>query len=341
MGNKMGNSLQKRLFKFLIKLITCERVLLLSVFLTLIYSSSASAQIDTTENYPLKKGNRWEYFNLIWEPNFYTRAILEVEDDTVMDNGKKYTRIKETVYNYDNNYVILFKDISYSYKRGVDNKYVYEYFANNPQCSDKEDLVFDFTASVGTLWPSCNRSNGIQDYYGVQRRGYSNFGFHNNLPTYQLAYNVTLKESNGKIDTVWSIVDASNYHVVLKGIGMIRFCETFDLKAYLINGEQYGTFTNVSVKTYEAPLSFTLKPAYPNPFNPSTNITFSLPEAGEANLTIYDNLGRQVSELVNDYMVAGSHIVKFTPGGALPSGIYFIRLQQGKYLTTSKVIFQK
>ena len=75
----------------------------------------------------------------------------------------------------------------------------------------------------------------------------------------------------------------------------------------------------------ELPREYALHGNYPNPFNPTTTISFSLPEAAEVQLAIYDLLGRQMHVLVSNQMTAGVHEVQFAADN-LPSGTYFYRL---------------
>ncbi len=70
---------------------------------------------------------------------------------------------------------------------------------------------------------------------------------------------------------------------------------------------------------------FTLMQNYPNPFNPATVISYELIKGGHVELKVYDALGREISTLVDGYMLAGRHRVDFN-GAQLPSGIYFYRL---------------
>ncbi|MCX6601707.1 MAG: T9SS type A sorting domain-containing protein [bacterium] len=80
--------------------------------------------------------------------------------------------------------------------------------------------------------------------------------------------------------------------------------------------------------------------AYPNPFNPSATIRFSLPRRGEAELVVYDVTGREVSVLVDGVLVAGEHRVPFD-GARLPSGIYFARLTAAGAQATQKLLLLK
>ncbi len=76
------------------------------------------------------------------------------------------------------------------------------------------------------------------------------------------------------------------------------------------------------------PVSFSLEQNYPNPFNPTTTITFYLPYETEVNLTVYDVLGNEISQLLGEVMNAGKHNIQFSSEG-LASGIYFYRLFAG------------
>ena len=86
----------------------------------------------------------------------------------------------------------------------------------------------------------------------------------------------------------------------------------------------------------ETPASFSLAQNHPNPFNPSTNITFSLPEASDVKLSVFDITGREVAELVNGYIAAGNHVVAFNAED-LPSGLYLYRIQAGSYVQTKRM----
>ena len=75
---------------------------------------------------------------------------------------------------------------------------------------------------------------------------------------------------------------------------------------------------------------------YPNPFNPTTVIKYTMPEAGEVVLKVYNMIGQEVATLVNGTMSAGSHTVNFNAKG-LPTGIYIARLQTGAKVVSSKL----
>ena len=93
------------------------------------------------------------------------------------------------------------------------------------------------------------------------------------------------------------------------------------------------------------PADFALSQNYPNPFNPETAIEFSLPEASDVELTIYNVLGQQVRVLVNGSYSAGVQRVAWNGrddhGQRVSSGVYFYRLTSGSFSQTRKMMLLK
>lgn len=79
---------------------------------------------------------------------------------------------------------------------------------------------------------------------------------------------------------------------------------------------------------------------YPNPFNPSTTISFSLPSRSFVTLKIYDVIGREVATLVSESLDAGFHSRQWN-ASYLSSGIYFYRMKAGTFVSTKKLILLK
>jgi hypothetical protein len=88
------------------------------------------------------------------------------------------------------------------------------------------------------------------------------------------------------------------------------------------------------------PVQFELSQNYPNPFNPTTTIKYSIPENSYVSLNIYNILGQEVSELVNNYQASGSYSVNFNSSG-LSSGIYFYKLTAGSNTQVNKMLLLK
>lgn len=85
---------------------------------------------------------------------------------------------------------------------------------------------------------------------------------------------------------------------------------------------------------------FQLKQNYPNPFNNNTKIEFCLPQQSKVMLTVYNILGQKVSELVNETMSSGQHIINFNIND-LSSGVYFYTLKAGNNIATKKMLYLK
>ncbi len=85
---------------------------------------------------------------------------------------------------------------------------------------------------------------------------------------------------------------------------------------------------------------FELYANYPNPFNPSTNISFSLPKRSFVSLKVFDLIGREITTLLSEELPAGNHTRQWNANRE-PSGIYLYRLQAGSFTETKKLILLK
>ncbi|NMB82238.1 MAG: T9SS type A sorting domain-containing protein [Ignavibacteria bacterium] len=79
---------------------------------------------------------------------------------------------------------------------------------------------------------------------------------------------------------------------------------------------------------------------YPNLFNPTTKINYSIPETGLVLIKVYDMLGKEIGTLVNEKKPSGHHEVEFD-GRSLPSGIYFYSINYNNQILTRKMILLK
>jgi hypothetical protein len=88
------------------------------------------------------------------------------------------------------------------------------------------------------------------------------------------------------------------------------------------------------------PAEYALQPASPNPFNPTTTLSFKLPDAGFVTLAVYDVSGRMVAELIDGWRNAGAHEVAFDASN-LASGIYLAKMDAGAFSATQKLVLLK
>ncbi len=122
------------------------------------------------------------------------------------------------------------------------------------------------------------------------------------------------------------------------------------LTGAIINGKQYGTLVNVEKASMNLPTEIRLENNYPNPFNPTTTIKYTIPtplnppfaKGGNARgvfitLKVYDILGNEVSTLVNKQQSPGNYSVIFDANN-LPSGVYFYTLRVNSLVQNKKMM---
>jgi len=99
-------------------------------------------------------------------------------------------------------------------------------------------------------------------------------------------------------------------------------------------------YSNVLEVDFNTITTYTLEQNYPNPFNPSTEINYTLEKSGNVTLKIYDSLGSLVATIVDGFMRAGKHSVKFNAKD-LTSGVYFYRIETDNFTSTRKMLLIK
>lgn len=100
------------------------------------------------------------------------------------------------------------------------------------------------------------------------------------------------------------------------------------------------SYIGINPVSSEIPKVFSLSQNYPNPFNPVTKIRFSIPFSSEVIIKIYNELGKEVSSLVNSHMKPGIYEADWD-ASSLPSGVYFCRFTSGNYSQTKKMMLIK
>jgi hypothetical protein len=88
------------------------------------------------------------------------------------------------------------------------------------------------------------------------------------------------------------------------------------------------------------PVEFALDQNYPNPFNPATKISYSISEAGNVELKVYDILGNEVVTLVNEEKSPGKYIAEFN-ASTLASGVYMYTLRTNNFIQSKKMVLMK
>mgnify|MGYP005622857409 CR=1 FL=1 len=137
------------------------------------------------------------------------------------------------------------------------------------------------------------------------------------------------------------VIETSDNGYVITGFKWIYIGWDSYTDLCLLKVDNKGHITSVNEPNAEIPLNFVLLQNFPNPFNPSTVIKYSVGMYSHTSLRVYDVLGREVAILVNENKQPGSYMVQWNASN-FPSGIYFYRLsvvplaQRDRVPTTSR-----
>ncbi len=184
-----------------------------------------------------------------------------------------------------------------------------------------------FTASVNennvTLsWQTATETNN--NGFQVERLGYSE------IEKSQEWENVGFVEGHG------TTTEEHNYTYVDENISTGNY--KYRIKQIDYDGSfEYSEIVSVNIS---GPSEFSLEQNYPNPFNPSTTIKFSIPEAGNVKLIVFNSLGEEIIKLVDEHKEAGIYKVNFNAQD-VPSGIYFYKIESGRYNDVKKMVLVK
>jgi hypothetical protein len=116
-----------------------------------------------------------------------------------------------------------------------------------------------------------------------------------------------------------------------------------DIKVTLadINGDALSVSHLQDSRNYQSgPHSFELSKLYPNPFNPSTEVSFSMPTDNHVRLSAYNVQGQEVDVIFEGAQSVGQHSYTWNASN-LPSGVYYLRLQAGDMVTSQKALLVK
>jgi len=140
--------------------------------------------------------------------------------------------------------------------------------------------------------------------------------------------------ATGKLSSFKSV---SNTYHILAGQQIIRLHIT-QTPEFSINSLKFSLITGVEKEI--TPIDFQLSDNYPNPFNPETNIQYTLKITGKVRLSVLNTLGQEVAILVNKIQNSGTHAITFS-GEGLASGIYLYKLETNQGTITKKMALIK
>jgi hypothetical protein len=274
-----------------------------------------TTNLTAQDYYPLEIGNRWDYERTYWVP-YYPQVIdtfsVEVIGDSLFSNGETY-------------YVLNRPDLTGGkYVRAdSDSDFVYYYDENDTD----EDTLYHLNAQPGEEWflqfgaISFIRLDSIST---SQIFTFPTTLLYHRLDGLILSY-VTLSDKFGPV----------SFHSPGEPPGTSS--TGIHLIGCMIDSIEYGNPVSVDATEPASPTKFSLSQSYPNPFNPSTSIHYSVSSLQFVSLKVYDVLGNEIAILVNEEKTTGSYEVEFN-ATSLPSGVYFYRLQAGSFVETKKMV---
>ena len=189
------------------------------------------------------------------------------------------------------------------------------------------DWIYEATSlQVENSW-NWNGDGGYGYLWWLPDRGYLAWGLGGQ-------FIVVIPELNLVIGTHSFLTDVPNNHVnVLAGIIYNQIVPLFD--------EVVG----VEPISLKIPLEYSLFSNYPNPFNPTTQIRYDLPEDANVNITIFDIMGRSIRSLVNSKQIAGYRSIQWNAtnnqGQPVSAGLYLYTIQAGEFRQVRKMVLLK
>jgi O-glycosyl hydrolase len=133
----------------------------------------------------------------------------------------------------------------------------------------------------------------------------------------------------------YSTTQLSNIPAPVGG-SFVADMEAMSIKTFVVSLQRQ---TGISNEPVSLPAAYALGQSYPNPFNPTTTISYSLPKASSISLRVFNTLGQEIALLVSEQKPPGTYQVQWTAN--VPSGIYFYRLRAGDFVETKKMILLK
>jgi len=180
---------------------------------------------------------------------------------------------------------------------------------------------------------------GTGDGAGTNTSGFSALlaGYRNydgNFYSFSLGFN-TFFWSSTEIDAKYA-----NYVSLYNGVSNFYFYYSYKVDGFSVRCLKDASTGINDHLINTLPKSFDLSQNFPNPFNPSTTISFTLPERTNVTLSIYNQLGEKVAVLLNGEKEAGIHSMEWN-ASKFVSGVYFYELKADKFTSVKKLMLVK
>lgn len=163
--------------------------------------------------------------------------------------------------------------------------------------------------------------------------------------------NHTFVGTNSGVQHFYSVIPGVTYNINPRNAGFSNpppaVNALFVTNSYLLAGTDnavwrspYSYVTEIQNANSTVPATYSLSQNYPNPWNPSTTITYAVPLKGFVTLKVYDALGRLVATLVNEVCAPGTYAVEWN-ASVNTSGVYFYTLQTSNFTDTKRMVLIK
>ncbi len=200
----------------------------------------------------------------------------------------------------------------------TDDNSIHVGLAGNPSASKMETLT------VGSwVWTNVNTKGAVQSL-GITAAGTNTI-------------DIWMREDGTMIDKIILTQDGS---FVPSGQGPAE-----SPRSGAATAARFGNDMLSIDNVVDLPTEFALKANYPNPFNPTTNIAFDVPEATDVRLEVYDMMGRRVATLINGSLDAGRYEAVWNArsdsGSMVASGVYIYRLRAGSFESVKQMVLMK
>lgn len=276
---------------------------------------------------PLEIGNVWNYRNFYWQPF----AKISIIDTFTIDGNKYYLKADKDITGYTEAFQYLrLREDGYYGCRVIDS--------NLARFPNEDYLFYKKDANVGDVWS--------------QKEVRGKLWYHIVLDTIQVAsfWGSFLPVKIVEI-TDSSLTTYLEYWSDVFGLVQQQYSDLWSggwilLWGCYINGQQYGDTVLVSVDDEKPnhPTDFKLHQNYPNPFNSTTIIPYEISKSSFVSIIVYDVLGNEIVQLVNETRTPGKYQVTFDANKTnktISTGVYFYKIFLDQKQQTRKMIYLK
>ncbi len=292
-------------------------------------SYSFCQTIDSTrlEFFPLHKGDIWQYgFSKNGSPQPQSTPFFVSVVDTLLPNGHRYAGLAN----------VKTPNTVFKYLRVDSLLRVQQYIPTlGDSCGGFNELnTYRLGEKDSSIWTVCSNM-GVSLFPPKCLIRFDGISLDNKILSFKIGI------PNAPIGSPqWTIQSFQ----LTKGVGITATNDGDGGETYLtgaiINGKQIGNpILNVN-EDVQYPLNYSLSHNYPNPFNPNTTISFSIPFSSHVVIKVFNSIGQQIKTLVDEQRSAGTHTVLWN-GVNNASGIYFYQMISNGFNQTNKMILSK